>query len=162
MRAWNVMKQKVYRERRDGLITGFWLKLTPYRQLTVARRPNEKREPQYFRPFKVIKKLGKITYQLQLPETAQTHQVFYISQLKSAIGDFQKEAELPLQWDSPAAPKFQPEDAKKIKPKKDEQRIEVLIKWRGLTKDTTWEILQDIKVQILDFHLEDKLNVMGQ
>lgn len=44
-----------------------WLKLQPYRQLTVARSKFTKLSPRFYGPFKVLQKIGTIAYRLALP-----------------------------------------------------------------------------------------------
>lgn len=41
-----------------------YLKLQPYRQCSLARRPFEKLDARYYGPYKIIKKVGKVAYQL--------------------------------------------------------------------------------------------------
>lgn len=62
-----------------------YLKLQPYVQLSVARRSSHKLCFKYFRPYKIIQKVGKIAYKLDLPEGSLIHPVIHVSQLKKAI-----------------------------------------------------------------------------
>ena len=59
-----------------------YLKLQPYRQVTVATGIS----PKFYSPFQVVDKVGKVAYQLALPSEAQIHNIFHISQLKKAFG----------------------------------------------------------------------------
>ncbi|MCI43538.1 hypothetical protein A2U01_0064775, partial [Trifolium medium] len=58
------------------------VKLQPYRQHSAALRKNQKLSMKYFGPFKIIAKVGTVSYKLQLPSTARIHPVFHVSQLK--------------------------------------------------------------------------------
>ncbi|KAL4010623.1 hypothetical protein IC575_030125 [Cucumis melo] len=63
-----------------------FLKIRPYRQLTLRRKRNEKLSPKFFGPYKILEKVGSVAYKLELPRTTSIHPVFYVSQLKKLIG----------------------------------------------------------------------------
>ena len=47
-----------------------WVRLHPYRQRSLVRRPNQKLGPRYAGPYKVLRRIGAVAYELQLPESA--------------------------------------------------------------------------------------------
>lgn len=62
-----------------------YLKLQPYRQASVSMR-NMKLAPKFYGLYKIMKKVGKVAYKLELPSTSRVHPTFHVSQLKKHIG----------------------------------------------------------------------------
>jgi len=56
-----------------------YLRLQPYRQSTMGYHRALKLSPRFYGPFRVIHKVGKVTYELDLPPEAQIHPVFHVS-----------------------------------------------------------------------------------
>ena len=67
---------------------GDWvfLRLQPYRQMSVAWRRNLKLSPRFYGPFLILKNIGTVAYQLDLPARSQIYPVLHVSQLKLKLG----------------------------------------------------------------------------
>jgi hypothetical protein len=62
-----------------------YLRLQPYVQVSLAQRVSQKLGFKYFGPYKIISRVGNVSYKLKLPESAKIHPVIHVSQLKKAI-----------------------------------------------------------------------------
>ena len=51
----------------------------------ITKKSSKKLDYKYLEPYKVIKKISKNNYQLDLPFKVRIHPIFYISLLKDAI-----------------------------------------------------------------------------
>ena len=63
-----------------------YLKIQPYRQNAFGLRGSLKLRSKYYGPYKIIQKVGELAYKLQLPDQAEIHPVFHVSQLKKQHG----------------------------------------------------------------------------
>jgi ribosomal protein L21E len=63
-----------------------YLRLQPYRQMTSAHRRSLKLAPRFYGPFSIVRKVGEVAYELDLPKESQVHPVFHVSQLKLKLG----------------------------------------------------------------------------
>lgn len=82
---------KKFADRKRTKVTlqvGDWayVELQPYRQHSLCFHRPHKLGRKYFGPFKVLKQIGSVAYQLDLPDAAQIHPVFHISLLKKCVG----------------------------------------------------------------------------
>lgn len=62
-----------------------YLMLQPYTQSTLRKKGTEKLKPQYYGPFKVVKRVGEVAYELDLTVDSKVHNVFHVSRLKKAL-----------------------------------------------------------------------------
>ncbi|OIT40760.1 hypothetical protein A4A49_57224, partial [Nicotiana attenuata] len=89
-RAQNRMKALADQHRLEMTYqVGDWVyvKLKPYRQNTVRLQQHPKLGRRYFGPFKILKRIGEVSYKLDLPDAARIHPVFHISMLKHCVGE---------------------------------------------------------------------------
>ena len=63
-----------------------FLRLQPYRQSSLKRSGAEKLKPKFYGPYRVIKRIGKVAYELELLEASKIHNIFHIFCLKKAVG----------------------------------------------------------------------------
>lgn len=71
---------------------GDWVfvKLHPYRQLTVANRRNQKLTPLFYGPYRIPDKIGVVAYKLYMPLQSKVHPMFHVSKLKLFVNAGQK------------------------------------------------------------------------
>ncbi|XP_074351516.1 uncharacterized protein LOC141690632 [Apium graveolens] len=149
--------------RRDEVFTvgeKVYLKLQPYRQKSLARRPFEKLATRYYGPYSVLKRVGMVANHLDLPSDCKIHPVFHVSQLKRAIGIAHASPTLPAQLTSELEMVVEPETLLDVRNHTTGQSVctKVLIKWRNLPDfEATWEDLDHMQQHFPDFHLEDKV-----
>ena len=109
-----------------------------------------KLSPRYYGPFQILKKVGKVSYKLDLPLDSRLHPTFHVSCLKAKLGQHVL-----------AFPTLPPMDSRGILSPKPiavlqershqlRNRIvtQVLIQWRGEgPENATWENLYQLQLQ---------------
>lgn len=63
-----------------------YLKLQPFRQNSISLRKHLKLSSRYYGPYKILERIGKVAYKLDLPDTSRVHPVFHVSLLKKCLG----------------------------------------------------------------------------
>ncbi|KAJ7514184.1 hypothetical protein O6H91_23G032200 [Diphasiastrum complanatum] len=120
-----------------------YLRLQPYRQSVLKKTKSEKLSPRFYGPYQILKRVGELAYELDLPSITKMHNVFHVSLLKKHIGkNVQTVVELPpineegnLEVEPEAVVGYRDKELRNGK------RIQqYLIKWKGLPpEDNTWE-----------------------
>jgi hypothetical protein len=81
------MNMKFHYDRRHTamfLAPGDWALLRLHRGYNIPSATNRKLDQQYAGPFKVLEKIGRLAYRLQIPDHWRIHDVFSIAQLEPA------------------------------------------------------------------------------
>lgn len=63
-----------------------YLKIQPYHHSTLHCPTNQYLTTLFYGLFKILERIGKVAYCLELPEGVIIHPVFYVSKLKARVG----------------------------------------------------------------------------
>jgi len=159
------MKNQADRHRREltfEIGEMVYLKLQPYKLRSLAKKINEKLSPRFYGPYKILEKIGPVAYRLELPVGARIHSVFHVSQLRKCLLPTTSAQNLPPFLTQELELQVEPEAVRQIR-KLINGKLEVLIKWKNLSEfENTWEEYAIIDQQFPDFHLEDKVILIGK
>jgi hypothetical protein len=134
-----------------------YVKLRPYRQLSLTGSSYHKLSPRFYGPFAIIDQCGPVAFKLDLPNSSKIHPVFHSSLLKPHHGAFTSITE-PLPENAfnnhPLITPLAVLDFK-LDTSTDPPRRLVLVQWLGLApEDASWEDWESLQTE---FHLEDKV-----
>ncbi len=155
--AQNRMKQQADKHRKEKEFSvGDWvyLKLQPYRQISVATRRNPKLSARYYGPYEILERVGQVAYKLRLPENAQIHPVFHVSLLKSCHHAPPEVSESLPQFGREGQLLSEPEKilSRRLCKRGNQAITEVLVKWKDLPEDVaTWEEYENLQQQFPTF-----------
>ena len=141
-----------------------YLRLQQYKKTSIKNNRVEKLKPRYYGPCKVVRKIGEVAYELELPEGSKIHNVFKIYCLKKYIGQKIVTSEILPPLDDEGQLTLVPEKILKTR-----ERIlrsitikNYLVKWKDIpSEDATWEeenILKHTNLKLL----EDKQSWVGR
>ena len=57
-----------------------YLKLQPFQQMSIRLQGNMKLSPRFYGLFRILARVGKVAYHLELPPHSRLHPVFHVSQ----------------------------------------------------------------------------------
>lgn len=136
-----------------------FLKLYRCMQQTVARKPNKKLAPNFYGPYLIISRVGKVGYELKVPNAPNIRPLFHVSQLKRATTADTSYSSIPVVLTEDMAVMLTPERLKGVRSGdlQNPATCKVLIKWKNY--EATWESFSSIRKQFPEFHLEEKLAV---
>ena len=100
----------------------------------------------HYGPFKVKDKVGKVSYQLELPSTTSIHDIFHVFCLKKAHGSNWQFNPLPIMLDSMKAVKLVVILDRRMVKRGNQAAVQLLIDWKNnfLTK-ATWEFSSKLR-----------------
>ena len=130
-----------------------YLRLQPYRQSLLKKKGAKKLKPHFYR---IIRKVGEVAYELELPQESKIHNVFHVSNLKKILGQhIAPSTELPP-LDDEGLLILIPERIIQNRERKLRNRVirEYLVHWKELLpEDATWEgeqVLHHPSLQLLE------------
>ena len=106
-----------------------------------AKKDN-KLSPKYYAPYKVLQKIGTMTYKLELPASSRVHPVVHVSCLNKVTGEKLPVQTIFIELDEEGKIILEPEAVMETRTRQLRNRSisEYLIKWKNLpTEDSTWE-----------------------
>jgi len=133
-------KHRLEREFQVGDLV--FVKLHPYRQISVAFRSNAKLAPKYYGPYPVLEKIGVVAYKVQLPANSLIHNVFHVSQLKKSVGEANTSTDYPLSEEEAVIKELEAIIDRTTVKRGNKAVTKVLVKWKHqLPEDATFGIL---------------------
>ena len=147
------MKAQADQHRSDrSYQVGDWvfLRLQPYRQLSLISKGFLKLSPRYFGPFQILQQVGPMAYKLDLPSDCLIHPVFHVSCLKPKLGAHTTPFPTLPPIDSDGF--LNPEPIAILQQRSKQLRskliTEVLVQWFGQPPEcATWESLYQLRLQ---------------
>lgn len=133
-----------------------FLKLQPYRQSSLARRPCEKLAARVYGPFQIVQKVGKVAYKLEFPPYCKIHPIFHVSQLKRCVGTTPVFPTIPEQLSPELELCVEPGELLAVRHVQEGQSLRkvALIQWKNLpTFEATWEEVATLSLQLPAFNL---------
>ncbi|CAH9095864.1 unnamed protein product [Cuscuta epithymum] len=158
------MVQKANKHRREVVFQEgdlVLLKLQSFRQNSVAHRQSFKLAKRYFGPFRVLERVGHVSYKLDLPPGARIHPVFHVSLLKTFKGPVKESPPtLPadLLEECPNSPITVCGTRRILRHGRLEPQV--LVHWPGSSQDdVSWMDKRTLDEMLPNLHLEDKVPI---
>ena len=118
-----------------------FLRLQPYKQSSIKVSRVEKLKLHFYGPYRVLKRIGEVAYEIEFPENSKIHNVFHVSRLKRILGKIIDPCSDLPPLDNERKLILEPE----IILDRHEQRLrnqtipEYLVKWKNLPReDASW------------------------
>nr|GEU33969.1 Ty3/gypsy retrotransposon protein [Tanacetum cinerariifolium] len=140
-----------------------YLRLHKYKQTLVHNHTNQKFSRLFYGPYKVIERIGEVSYKLELPAGSKIHPVFHVSLLKPSYGTANDSKGNLAAFDPNEDLAFLPKAIINSRTNSN-SNPEVLVKWeKHNMEEATWENLNSLKLQFpnLDY-IGDNVNSDGK
>ncbi|KAF7119456.1 hypothetical protein RHSIM_Rhsim13G0234900 [Rhododendron simsii] len=118
------------------------------KQQADQHRSNMKLSPRFYGPFQVLKRIGQVAYQLELPAQAKIHPVFHVSLLKRKLGTHvvPQSTLPPVDTDGILEPEPVAVLDRRLVKFKGRPATQFLVQWsNSYPEDATWEFYQQLK-----------------
>jgi hypothetical protein len=119
-----------------------FLHLQPYKKTSLKSQHCQKLAPKFYGPYRILKRVGPVAYQLEFPSHSKLHPVFHVSFLKKVLDTrCQTQTSLP-ELDEEGSIWLQPQEVLDQHEHHLCQRTikEVLVQWKDTQpEDATWE-----------------------
>ena len=133
-----------------------YFRLQPYRQSSLKKKGAEKLQPRFYGPYKIIRKVAEVAYELELPAESKIHNVFHVSSLKKGFGQhIVTSSELSPLYDEGQLIMI-PKHILEVRERKLRNKFirDYLVQWKDLPiEEATWEtkrVLQHPSLQLLE------------
>ena len=161
LRAQQMMKRYANTKRREDEFTvgdNVFLKLRPCRQKSLASHVNQKLAARFYGHYIVLERIGAVAYKLKLPSTSTIHPVFHIPQLRHAKGLSHSSSLLPPQIYEELELVIEPKSLLEVRLQQNGPtgKLKVLIKWKNLRLEATFEEYDLLHSQFLPFTLRTR------
>ena len=151
-------------ERHLHVVELVYFRLHPYKKTTINAKGSENLKSRFYGPYKVIRKVREVAYELELPMGSKIHNVFHVSCLKNVIGQnilvsytlppLDDKGQFVLIRDKILRTRGRRLSNRAIK--------EYLVQWKDIpSEEATWEDEQILQHSNLEF-LEDKKYWVGR
>jgi hypothetical protein len=119
-----------------------FLRVQPYKQSSLKKSGAKKIKPRFYGPYRIMRRVGEVSYELEIPKGRKIHNLFHMSCLKKLVGQFIRTSEELPPLDEQGQLELVPEEVLQFWERKLRSRVirEFFIRWRGLpVEDATWE-----------------------
>ena len=134
------IKEYYNKRRRDAPLLKEGDKVYLLRRNIRTKRPSEKLDFKKVGPFRILRKLSALNYELELPKGTRIHPIFHVSLLEPAPSNAKIQTTLRVE---PDEQEYEVED---ILDKRTNGRTEeYLVKWKGYdNSENTWEPIKNL------------------